>query len=103
MSEAGDSAERLIYLKQLALSSLHAFSGGFADLERVVRDLKSVLPALEGLAGSACVEALRRQWGQLEIIYALALDDERYSLAPEEEVSASEAVAHLLREFEGEC
>ncbi|HEX6524355.1 MAG TPA: hypothetical protein VF070_30790 [Streptosporangiaceae bacterium] len=103
MSEAGDNPQRLANLKQLGVGSLRSFSGGFSDLERVVRELKPVVRSLEPIADPALFNAVLQQWGQLEIIYALVLEGDRFSLTPDEETSVREVVARLLEDLRIDC
>ncbi|VBA45767.1 hypothetical protein LAUMK13_05524 [Mycobacterium innocens] len=95
------SRDRTAYLRQLALDSLNSYSGGFADLERVDRDLKSIIRSLNDAADPSWTSSLLRLWGQLEIIYALALDEERFRLTEEEEVYARGVIDELIAELQG--
>jgi hypothetical protein len=90
---------RVMLLRQLAQESLVGYSGGFAELEKLDRDLKSIIRTLTDLAGSSWTESLLRQWGQLEIIYALALAEGRFELSEEEENDIREIIAELITEF----
>jgi hypothetical protein len=93
--------ERIAYLRQLALDSLNNYSGGFAGLERVDRDLKWTFRSLEEVADPAWTGSLFRQWAQLEIIYASALAEGRIHLTEDEEAFLQEVVARLRAELEG--
>jgi hypothetical protein len=93
--------DRIAYLRELALDSLNHYSGGFVELERVDRDLKSIIRSLEEVADPSWTSSLLRQWGQLEIIYALVLDDGRLYLTQDEEMDVRGIVAGLLTEFRG--
>jgi hypothetical protein len=95
------SRDRVAYLRQLALDSLNNYSGGFAELERVDRDLKSIFRSLEEVADPSWTNSLSRQWFQLEIIYASALAEERFRLTQDEEVDVQEIVAKLIAELQG--
>jgi hypothetical protein len=83
----------------LGADSLAAFTGGFLGLERLVGELKSVLRSLDGVADPAWLGAQIRRWGQLEILYALVLDDGRSELAEDEDADVQEIAENLLREF----
>lgn len=95
------SHDRVAYLRQLALDSLSSYGGGFAELERIDRDLKSIIRSLNDVADASWTGSLLRQWGQLEIIYALALKDGRFRLTKDEEGDVQEIVAGLLAELQG--
>lgn len=95
------SRDRVDYLRQLALDSLNHYSGGFDALERVDRDLKSIIRSLEEVADPSWTGSLLRQWGELEIIYALALDDGRRYLTQGEETDVQGIVAELVAGFQG--
>lgn len=101
MADEEDRRDRVAYLRQLAVDSLKKYAGGFAELERLDRDLKSIIWALDEVAGNpSWISSLIGQWGRLEITYASVLGRDRYRLTQEEEVDAQEAVADLLVEFQ---
>lgn len=93
--------DRIAYFRQLAVDNLESYSGGFAALERVDRNLKSIIRCLEEIADPSWTNSLFQQWGELEIIYALVLDDGRLRLTQEEEMEVRGIVAGLLAEFQG--
>ncbi|ETW25211.1 hypothetical protein [Mycobacterium gastri] len=95
------SRDRTAYLRQLALDSLNSYGGGFADLERVDRDLKSIIRSLNDVADPSWTSSLLRLWGQLEIIYALALDEERFRLSEEDEAYVQGVIAELRAKLRG--
>jgi hypothetical protein len=99
MTEPFDADDREPHLRKLATTSLEAFHGSFGELDRVVSDMKSVIRSLEGLVDPVWLASLTKQWGQLEIIFAVALDEGRSALTPEEEAAAEAAVARMLYEF----
>lgn len=86
-------------LQQLGIDCLNKYRGGFADLERLDRDLKSIIRSLSDIAESPWTKSLLRQWGQLEIIYASALAEGRFDLSQDEETDVQGIVAGLLAEF----
>lgn len=92
---------RIDYLRQLALDSLNDYNGGFSGLERVDRDLKSIIRSLEEVADPSWTDLLGRLWFQLEGIYASMLHEGRSRLTPDDEVYAQEVVAKLVAEFQG--
>lgn len=94
-----DRRDRVAYLRRLAVDSLSSYTGGFAELQRVDRDLKSIIWALDEVADQSWTSSLIGQWGYLEAIYASALGHERYRLTQEEEVDVQKVVADLLAEF----
>ncbi|WP_156766562.1 hypothetical protein [Mycobacterium sp. E2327] len=93
--------DRVADLRQLALDSLNRYAGGFAELERIDRDLKSIIRSLEEVADPSWTGSLLGQWGELEIIYALALDDGRRYLTQDEEADVQGIVAELRDELQG--
>jgi hypothetical protein len=99
MTGATGPDDRVAYLKELAVDSLTRFGGGFADLERLVGEMKSIVRSLDEVADASWTKALLKQWGQLEIVYALVLDEGRSSLSEAEEADVREIVAKFLTEF----
>lgn len=93
------SEDRVALLRQLAIESLNNYGGGLAELEKLDRDLKSIIRTLSDLADSSWTKSLLRQWGQLEIIYALVLADGRLDLSQEEENDVQGIVGGLITEF----
>jgi hypothetical protein len=93
--------DRVDLLQQLAIDCLENYDSGFVDLERLDRDLKSIVRSLSDIAGSAWTNSLLRQWGQLEIIYASALAEGRFALSQDEENDVQEIIAGLINEFRG--
>lgn len=94
------SKDRVDQLRQLAIRCLNSYSGGFEELEQLDRDLKSIIRTLSELADSSWTKSLLRQWGQLEIIYALVLADGRRHLNQDEENDVRDIVAGLITEFQ---
>ncbi|UQX11070.1 DUF4926 domain-containing protein [Candidatus Mycobacterium methanotrophicum] len=101
MRNENDSRDRIAYLRQLAVESLTSYSGGFAELERIDRDLKSIIWALDEIADRSWTSSLIGQWGYLEATYASALARDRNRLTDEEEVDLQRVVADLLANFKG--
>jgi hypothetical protein len=100
MKMTGETPEnRAALLRELAQESLTSYRGGFADLERLDRNLKSIIRTLTDLTDSPWTKSLLRQWGQLEIIYALALAEGRFDLSQDEETDVREIIAGLIKEF----
>jgi hypothetical protein len=94
--------DRAAQLRQEALNSLSSYSGGFAELERIDRQLKAIIRSLKDVADPAWTSLLHRQWGQLEIIYALVLHDGRSCLTEDEEIDVRKIVAGLVAELQNE-
>jgi hypothetical protein len=65
MPDEKDRRDRTAYLRQLAVESLTSYSGGFAELERIDRDLKSIIRSLDGVADPSWTSSLIGQWGYL--------------------------------------
>jgi hypothetical protein len=95
-----DIRDRIAYYRKLAVDSLEDYRGGFAALERVDRNLKSIIRCLEDIADPLWTSSLFKQWGELEIIYALVLDDGRLRLTQEEEAEVRGIVAGLLADLQ---
>jgi hypothetical protein len=72
-------------MRQLAVESVRRYRGGFRDLGRLDRDLKSIIWTLEGIADPSWTDTLISLWGNLEITYASALTQQRFELRPDEE------------------
>lgn len=66
----------------------------------MVRDLKSIIHSMTEVMDASQTKSLVRHWGQLEIIYALALNDQRLLLTQEEESDIQTIVARLIDELE---
>ena len=99
--EGKPSTDRVDLLQRLAIDCLDNYGSGFVDLERLDRDLKSIIRSLSDIAESAWTNSLLRQWGQLEIIYASALAEGRFDLSQGEENDVQEIIAGLINEFRG--
>ncbi|SOX52907.1 hypothetical protein MAAFP003_1575 [Mycobacterium ahvazicum] len=99
MTTEASSGDRVTLLRQLATECLQNYVGGFAELEQLDRDLKSIIRTLSDIANPSWTKTLRQQWGQLEIIYALALAEGRFQLSPEEETDVQGIVAELITAF----
>lgn len=79
-----EAQERVAFLIRLMRKSLADYTEGRAELGRLTGDLQSLIDALEEVADVRRVERLRSSWGELEIIYAIALDEGRPLTADEE-------------------
>src|SRR4051812_4964850 len=92
---AAERRKREDLLVRLACDSISAFQRGDIGFERLVRDVGNVVDELDGLAESAWVGRLRRNWAELEILWSLALADDRATLTPEEEGDVERMLASL--------
>jgi hypothetical protein len=95
-----DHRDQIAFLRQLAIESVRRYRGGFRDLERLDRDLKTIIWTLEGIADPSWTDTLISLWGPLEITYASALAHQRQDLTQDDESYVGEAVESLLAEFE---
>lgn len=93
--------DQVATLRQFAVDLLKNYSGGFAGLERLTRNLDSIIDTLQDIADPTWTSSLLRHWDQLEIIYALKLDNGRLDMTQEEETEVRGIVAGLLAEFHG--
>ena len=96
--EGKSMSDQVSLLQELAIDCLNKYRGSFVDLERLDRDLKSIIRSLSDVAESASTKSLLRQWGQLEIIYPSALAEGRFNLSQDEENDVQGIVAGLLAE-----
>jgi hypothetical protein len=92
-------ADRVAPLAQLTIDCLNTYGGGFAELERLDRDLKSKIRSLSELANSSRTQSLIREWGQLEIICASTLADGQLYLSQDDEKDVQDIVARLSINF----
>jgi hypothetical protein len=94
MTHVGE-AGRVSELRRLAFEAVTGFDGGFGELERLLARVKAVLSELETISDARWIVESRRQWGQLEILYALVLESARVALTDEEDADAKEIVSRL--------
>ena len=59
------------------LNLIQAYMGGKTKFDSLVRGLENGINGMIGFAEAEWLNEVRSIWGQLEIIYALVLDDER--------------------------
>lgn len=100
MADSQDSRDRVASLRSTAVETLASYAGGFRELERVDRDVKFIIRALEEIADPSWTSTLITRWGYLEMTYASALVHERFTLSDDEEHDMHEAIRNLLTEFE---
>ena len=74
---------------------LDAYARGDTGLARLVADVENGIDALFDVADSAWVEQLRSAWSGLEIVYALALDEDRSTLTDEERADVDATIGEL--------
>lgn len=101
MTADKERRDRIAHLRELAVDSLKNYRGGFAALQRIDQDLKSIIAYLEDIADPAWTSSLRKRWIGLEIVYAVKLDEGRHSLTAEEEADVQDIVAGFLQELRG--
>ena len=89
------TGEREQFLIGLIAKALDAYQCGETTLARLVADVESGIEALFDVADSAWVEQLRSAWSGLEIVYALALDEDRSTFTDEERSDVDETIAEL--------
>lgn len=97
MTQRRSCPQRITYLKGLAMHSLESYQGGLDQLESLVNDLKSIIRSIEEVADPSWTKQLMKQWGQLEILYALLLDEDRFSLTDEEESEVRVLIEALMK------
>lgn len=100
MTQERSSLERIAYLKGLARRSLESYNGGLDQLAAVVTDIKSIIRSFEEVGAPCWTKQLVTQWGQLEILCALVLDEERCRLTHEEEKDARAMIEALIHSFQ---
>ena len=74
---------------------LDAYSAGNVGVSALVDRLETLIKALAGYADSVWVEEMHTIWGQMEIPYAVSLDEGRSQLTSDEQSSVDDAVAAL--------
>lgn len=89
------TAEREEFLVALITRALSSYKSNEIGLARLVADVESGVEALFGFAESGWVEELRSAWSGLEIVYAVALDEDRAELTDEERGDVDVTIAEL--------
>jgi hypothetical protein len=79
-----DSGEQEQFLVGVMEKALVGYEEGRSDLGRLVRRVDSAIDELANVSDADWVAELRRSWGELEIIYALMLNQGRSNLNDEE-------------------
>jgi hypothetical protein len=100
---SSDQREKERRLLELLYGTLDAYDARAIAFEALLGRVQNVIDELDGLAEPSRVARLRNAWGQLEILWAFALDEGRWTLTPEEQGEVRESVAEmraLLSEFE---
>ena len=59
------------------LNLIQAYTGGKTKFDSLARGLENGINGMIGFAEAEWLDEVRSIWGQLEVIYALVLDDER--------------------------
>lgn len=94
------NSDRIASLKSLLLQSLDAYRGGFADLELLDRDMKSLLYSFDEVADPEWAAGMRGLWIELEIIYASSLDAGAFHISPEDSDYVSCLIGEIRAELE---
>jgi hypothetical protein len=89
--------DRVRALVELLERVLADFDAGRSELSRLVRDVESVIDSLVTFADAGWVTELRGLWGELEIVYAVMLDEGRKVLTDDERRDVAETVTALRR------
>lgn len=95
MTATDNPDEREQFLTTLMCEALTAYESGHRDLARLVSDLESLISSLEDASDASWIGALRREWGELEIVHALALDEGRSALTSDEKRDVNQTVDEL--------
>lgn len=82
-------------LREAVGSALLGYEGGLSGLGQLINRTETLIDALGPVAEADWVARLRREWGQLEIIYAVALDEGRSELSDEEQRDIGSAIQKL--------
>ncbi|WP_152642158.1 hypothetical protein [Microbacterium azadirachtae] len=90
-----------IALIAAAIDSLDRFDGDLTHLAEMQARTKAALNALDIGHQTDDLRAARREWGQNEIIYALALDQKSSTLRVDEREGMWQAVRALRGFFDG--
>jgi len=78
------SVDQIRFLCGEMRNLLDAYSAGNVGLPALVDRVETLINALAGYADSAWVEEMRTIWGQMEIPYAVSLDEGRSELTADE-------------------
>jgi hypothetical protein len=89
------SVDQIRFLCGEMRNLLDAYSAGSVSVPVLVDRLETLINALAGYADSSWVEEMHTIWGQMEIPYALSLDEGRSELTADEQSSVDDAVAAL--------
>lgn len=90
-----DRSEQEQFLVGLLEKALVRYEDGRSGLAQLVRGVGSAIDELANVSDADWVAELRRSWGELEIIYALMLNQGRSNLNDEERRDVAEAVVAL--------
>lgn len=103
MTDSNEPSDQEDKFRQLGLLALASSKGGLDGLSALLTKMKSVLSSLEAISTDAWIAEGRRDWGKLEILYALALEDGRVALTHEEESDVVAIVNVLTERFQKAC
>lgn len=92
---SGPAGDRERFLIGLIVNALDGYESGNAGLARLVADVEGGIDALFDVADNEWVEHLRSAWSGLEIVYAMALDEDRSTLSDEERAEIVATIAEL--------
>lgn len=93
MGDSDGGRER--FLIGLMTKALDGYEGSEVALPGLVAEVESVIEALFDVADEQWVERLRSAWSGLEIIHAVALDEDHPTLSDEEQLDVTAAIAEL--------
>lgn len=103
MTDSTEPSDQEDKLRQLGLLALASSKGGLDGLTVLLTKMKSVLSSLEAISTDAWIAEARRDWGELEILYALALEGGRVALTNQEESDVVAIVRVLTERFQEAC
>jgi len=90
-----ESVEQVGWLAGQMREVLDEYVAGNVEVPMLVDRLDTLISSLAGFADGAWVEEMRVIWGQMEIPYAVSLDEGRSELTADERRSVDEAATAL--------
>jgi len=92
-SELDEYNKRQLHLMN---SEIMRFDNGSIDLRRLITSLEGLLGALDNFDANR-KNALLRQWGVLEEVYAVTLDNRQTSVSRENELLVKGAISEITK------
>lgn len=94
MSESSKE-DRVRFLSGLIVKSLDGYERGDLGLGRLVGEVEGTIDALLDVSEGDWVERVRSAWSGLEVVHAVALNDDRGTLTDDDRRDVGESIAEL--------